>query len=453
MREPVPGVLPAPIGETAKAVHNPTPGLTTKFVLPAGPVRGLYTASNGDLYAVGGAGLYYVSPAWATTLVGTLATATGPVSMADNTLSLVVVDGSAGGLQVDLPTRASSPMPSAAAGFYGADRVDFISTFLTFNKPNTPQFYVSDSLATTFNALYFANKTTAQDYLVAAIAARGQLWLIGRSTTEVWTLSGAPDFPFQALQGVLIEHGCGAVGSIAKTDGALFFLALNKQGRGIVLQSAGYQLKRISTFALETLFATYTTASAVGYCYQSRGHTFYVLSFPNDDATWVYDEAAEDWHQWSSPTGDGLLHRHRSNCFAFAYNLSLVGDFATGAVYALDGAVTTENGVPIPRIRSFPHIVHEGNRMMYEHFIADMDVATALPGAPAPTVSLRWSDDRGATWGNPVTQSLGASGATYTSLQWRRLGYARDRVFELSWTGSAAVSLIGAFIGVHEAAT
>jgi hypothetical protein len=64
--------------------------------------------------------------------------------------------------------------------------------------------------------------------------------------------------------------------------------------------------------------------------------------------------------------------------------------------------------------------------------------------------SLRWSDTRGRSWQDALTQSLGNNGQFLTSVQWRRLGLARDRVFELSWTLDALTALNGAFVDVDQ---
>ncbi|HEY2418104.1 MAG TPA: hypothetical protein VGH84_09300, partial [Steroidobacteraceae bacterium] len=77
-----------------------------------------------------------------------------------------------------------------------------------------------------------------------------------------------------------------------------------------------------------------------------------------------------------------------------------------------------------------------------------------LAPAPQPAVlpvregliSLRWSDDRGHSWGSPVAQSIGDIGEYQTSLQWQRLGYTRDRVFELSWSVPMATALQGCWL-------
>lgn len=449
--------MPKSAGEPSPATHYPTPGLTLLMRLPNdGPVRGIYLASNNDLYVVSGNTLYYVSPTWTATAIAPLTTSTGPVSMVDNTLTLVVVDGSlrnddpaslTGGVQVDLPTRVATPMPTTDNGFFGADKVIFLSTFLLFNKPGTPQFYVSDSLAVTFTALFFANKTASQDILLSLETARGEVWLLGAQfSSEIWTLSGAPDFPFQSLPGVLVENGCIAKYSVAKADGQIFWLAQNAQGRGIVVRASGYEADRISTHAIENSIRGYNPFDAIGFTYQSNGHTFYVLTFPTSDATWVFDQATEQWHEWAwtDPAGPpGNLHRHRANCGTYGYSMNLVGDWENSNLYSIDPAAMLDNGAPIVRIRSFPHEMNDGKRLSFNQFIADMECGNLDPGGNVGVVNLRWSDDRGASYGQPLAATMGT---TLTSLSFRRLGMSRDRVWELSWTSDVKTALNGAFV-------
>jgi hypothetical protein len=68
-------------------------------------------------------------------------------------------------------------------------------------------------------------------------------------------------------------------------------------------------------------------------------------------------------------------------------------------------------------------------------------------------VSLRWSDDRGHSWGSPVTQDIGEAGEYRTSLQWQRLGVARDRNFEISWSVPMRTALQGCFVDVTPASS
>jgi hypothetical protein len=82
-----------------------------------------------------------------------------------------------------------------------------------------------------------------------------------------------------------------------------------------------------------------------------------------------------------------------------------------------------------------------------------MEVGRGMPDGSAPQIFLRWSDTRGASWGQPVANDLGAIGEFNTSIQWQRLGYARDRVFELSWTAPVRTALNGAWIDITRART
>jgi hypothetical protein len=67
-------------------------------------------------------------------------------------------------------------------------------------------------------------------------------------------------------------------------------------------------------------------------------------------------------------------------------------------------------------------------------------------------INLEWSDDRGHSYGSPVSQNIGDRGAYITSLQWQRLGYARDRVFRISWSVPLRTALQGAFIDINTTA-
>lgn len=428
----------------------PTPGLILLGTAPDATVmRMVYRASNGDLYAVCGPSVYYVTPAWMFTLLGTITSATTRVSLADNGLVIVLVDGTPNGYTIDMTTRAFAAIVDP--DFFGADRVDVIDTFFIFNKPGTNQFYISGSEATTFDPLDIAAKTGWSDAIVSLIAVHRELWLIGSITSEVWYNSGAADFTFQAMPGAFIDHGCVAKYSVAKQDLSVFWLGQDQQGLGMVFEGSNYQAKRISTHAIENEFLTYSTlADAIGITYQQEGHVFYVLTFPAADKTWVYDKATGLWHQRAWSDSNGVLHRHRANCVTFAYGRTVVGDWQNGNLYALDLNTFTDNGAPIVHIRSFPHMVDSAYRVFYYNFIADMQVGMGDGGITTetepPLVSLRWSDDRGASWGNPLTASLGTTGEYLTSVQFNRLGMARDRVFELSWSAPVMTALNGAWI-------
>lgn len=378
--------MPEGQGEPMPAAHYPTPGTRLLGVIGTGPIRGIRQCATGGVYAVSGDELYSVNTSsWIGTSLGTLTPGLKtPVSMQDNGLDMLIVDGTANGWDVTLASNTMAPISDPTGMFSGADHVDYLDTFFLFNKPNTPQFYISGSLATTFDPLDFANKEAYSDLLVVAVVAKRLVYLFGERTTEIWYDAGATDigagsFPFAAMQSeVFIDHGCVAKYSPAVYDNTVFWLTRDRQGQGIVMMVSGYQTKRVSTYAIETEIAGYERLSdAIGFCYQLAGHSFYVLTFPTADHTWSYDVTTGLWHEWLWIDTNGAEHRHRANCFWPVNDTLVIGDWQNGNLYTLDQKVFTDNGQPIKRVRAFPHILNDGKRVFYRQFLADMETGWA----------------------------------------------------------------------------
>lgn len=428
--------------------HYPTPGLTLFATPPTlGVGRGLYRATNGVVFAGVGNKIYQLSNSGIWTSLGSIMSLSTPLSMQDSGIDLVIVDGS--GTGYTMPLSGAGIVPITDPAFFGSVRADYLDTFFIFNKPGTQQFYYSKSNTVAFNPLNIAAKTGYPDGLVAAIVMHREIWLIGKTTTEVWYNTGASDITFGIMPGVFVEHGCIAPYSIAKEDLQIFWLSQDLQGNTMVLMGAGYKAEKISTHAIDAELQKYPAVSdAIGFTYQQGGHVYYVLNFPSGDTTWCYDVTSGLWHQRASIDNDGTLHRALPMSAVNAYGLSLCQDYKTGVVYFYDQANFTDNGTTVPRIRSFPHIKSQNTRITYRSFIADMEVgqATGTLVGSAPLAWLRFSDDGGFSWSNAIEQPLGSAGQYRTSVKWNRLGMARDRIFELSWSASVKTALNGAFI-------
>lgn len=466
------------------------PGLSPLGTSPNAPGRGLYWGNNGTLYYCAGSNLYSVSSSWALAKLGTIGSNSGLVSMADNGTTMVLVDGTSSGYQVDLTTNAFSPISEATNSppplgggvyaFYGSTRVDIVDGFMLFNQPGTRNFYSTYNNEIVFDALYFAAKNSYSDNLVAVIVTRREIWLIGERTTEIWYDAGAADFPFQILPGPFIQHGCTAAYSVAQVDGAVFWLSQDQAGTNILARGEGYQAKRISTHALEQEWSKYpTTADAQGFCFQFGGHSFYQINFPAANRSWRWDEATGLWHEPVYTDGDGNENRHRASCAAFAYGLNVMADFETGQLYSCSPDAFTDNGMPMQWRRGFPQMVDDGRQVIYPGFTLDVEAATSAntvdqPGpfplmvpigvpidagafesgllaGPAPVstppqVLLRWSDTAGRTWGNPVAQSLGQTGNYNAQPSWSRLGRGRRRVFECYGVIPGRLAINGAWL-------
>jgi len=461
--------------------HYQRPGLRPLARGPNSPVRGLYRASNGNGYCVIGQGVYSISPKWVLTLLGTLAVVgTNPVSMIDNGNAagqLFLVDGSPFGYQILLANNAFSQVVDGTGTFVGATRVDYIDTFMLWG-PNGPSLQtnqwgstLSNSLA--LDALYVASKTDYPDPLVSLIVNRHEIILLGQLKSEIWYDAGNAQFPFAELPGAYIEHGCCAAYSVASEDINVYWLGMDLQGQGIVFRQRGYETTRVSNHAIEYAIQLIVASGqpisdAIGYTYQLGGHVFYALHFPSGNQTWVYDSSIGDpmlaWHQECWTDANGNLNRHRGNCAAFINGVNVVGDWQNGTLYAMDPSVYTDTLVPdgpagpISFIRTFPHIFElggpsgpvstDGKRVEFTQFLLDVESGAGPLQADGtePTIGLRWSDDRGKTFGQSVLQTNGAPGQWITQPKWPGTGIARDRVFEISHSIAGPVALNSAWV-------
>jgi len=398
--------------------------------------------------------------------------------MVDNGFDWVLVDGSSAGWTGALNSTVSSNPPfqqlnDPTGTFVGADRVDYIDTYIIGNQPGSVFFWSTHSNVIQFDGLWIAGKTGWPDNLETLYINRHEIILLGRLKSEVWYDAGNPNFPFAALPGSYIEHGIAAKYSISHHDISVFWLGRDLQGHGVVYRFRGYLTERISNHALE--FAIREMASsggiddAIGFCWQMDGHFFYQLTFPKGNQTWVFDDSigspVDSWHQeaWTDPS-DNSLNRHRANCHAVINDTNCVGDWQNGTIYKmdLDAYVDTVDGIecPLTCVRSFPHImearlagagqmVHlDGRRVQFSSFRADIECGLGpktINDLPAQ-VSLRWSDDRSRKFGNAVLQSNGQPGEYLTQPQWLGMGVARDRVFEISHSIAGPAALNGAWI-------
>lgn len=441
-----PEANPPETSPPTQVTHYQRAGLTELQEAEESIWRGLYFATNNRLYGVCGGTLYAINSAWGLKALGSVNNLTTPVAMIDNGLVLVVVDGSAQGWTYTFSTGVFAPLVDAA--FYGSTTLGYVDTFLIFNQPDTKNFYSSLSNSITFDPTYIAAKTRFPDLLQGVATVHGEIWLLGQQTTEIWYNSGAADFPFAIIPGTFIEQGCIAKYSISKHDLNVFWLSRDKTGKAIVMIGANYRAERISTHAIENSISDYPVIEdAIGFVYQQKGHVFYVLTFPSADATWVFDVTTKQWHQQTWSDDSGYPHRIRANCATWAYGVNICGDWENGKLYKIDPDVYQDNGQPIIYTRGFPHIVDDGDRVIYRQFSADIECGNIPANADVNQIlTLSCSDDRGKSYWNPPTQTIGATGEYIAQPQWQRLGLARDRVFKLSWSINAKTALQGAWV-------
>lgn len=435
-----------------------TPGTVLLSTLAGTGVRGCIPFSASQSIVVVGGNVYSMTTAGVGTLIGTIVNRTTPVSMASNGITVMLVTGPEGYVVTPNITPALSTVTQITdAAFTGADKVDYADGYFVFNKPGTGQFQITGLLANTIDPLDFATSEGSPDLLISLLVNQREVWLFNTGSTEVFFDSGNADFPFERIQGAFMEQGCAAKNSPAKLNETVLWLSSDDRGQGMVVKANGYRPQRVSTHAEEFAWAQYARIDdAIGYSYQQEGHTFYVLTFPTGNATWVYDDNTQLWHEraWRNPV-TAALERHRSNCMMSFGGKIIVGDWENGNLYTLNLDVYTDNGAILPAIRQAPHFATADNTwMIFDRFWVDMETGVGLATGQGsdPMVMISWSDDGGHTFPNEVMVSAGPIGKYRARAVVRRAGKSRDRVWRVTITDPVKRILIGAGATVRQCA-
>ncbi len=426
-------------GARAPAVLKSVPGLLELGAIGDGgcrsPLLVSWTApgrSGRELYGVWGSKLMRVSPSAGTAEIGTLGTSSGRVRIARGRRALLIVDGQNGytydgttfGQVTDLD------FPKAIGGGAPTHAV-YIDGYFVINDAATDNFHISAlEDPTNWNGLDFEAAAVAPDNALAISATESELWIIGDETSQAYYNSGNPFFPFSVILPATQEVGIAAPQSIAESDAGIFFLATTPEGGLFVYRLSGQQGQRVTRVQQEEYLETLGDVSdAWGFIYSQAGQSFYVLHLRDDLPTLVYNIRAGTWETRASAGGaawrvggTGILDRQL-----------IAGSRLNALFYEVSLKAYTDGDAQLTRRRR-TQVVHNLNHRLDWH---EVDVVCqAGVGLPTgvgsdPEIRLRYSDDGGVTWSDPLDEPLGREGERQQTARWYGLGQSRARIYEL----------------------
>jgi hypothetical protein len=340
-------------------------------------------------------------------------------------------------------------LPANDGPFEGGGTVDITDNYFVYNKPDSQLWAASDLLSPITDPLSFASKDGSPDDLVSIIVDRREVYLLGEMSSEVWINSGAVPFPFTRIPGTSTQQGIAAQYSMSRMGNSFAYVSKNNRGEAMVVRMNGYFPERISTHAVETTLVNQNVANAIAWTYQLEGHEVYVVTFPSigdNGLTWAYDNTTGLWHKWLYRNNQNEFERHRGNCCAFFNQQVLVGDYQNGKIYQLSRNYYTDDGQTIRRIRRAPHITSDLQRQYFHELQIQFQPGVGLSTGQGddPQAMLRWSNDGGSTWSNEYWTTIGKQGKYLNRAIWRRLGFSRDKVFEVSISDPVKAVIISA---------
>lgn len=423
-----------------QAVLYGTPGFDLFANLGAGRIWGMHVM-GANLYVVSGNNVYVVNASSGSTNLGAIGSVSDVVGMADDGVHVIILLESGAAYLATASTLAQI----TDGDYVSSSSVTVLDSFTIFTNQSSAVFQISSLLdASSYDALDVATVEGISGNLVRAIANRGELWMFKEFSTEVYYNSGAGSFPFIPIGSATMQRGCAAKRSVVVESNTVMWLGDDR----VIYSAQGYTPTRISTFGIEKDIETYDTISdAEAFIYTEEGHKFYVLTFPTEDVTWVYDLTTRLWHERES-FGYG---RWRASSYAFFNGRNLVGDFQTGKIYQLNLDTYTEYGTTIQRIATTPPIFADTNRIIFDRLEVTFDAGVGLLSGQGsqPYAMLRFSDDGGYTWSNERLASIGLTGQYKNRAIWRRLGQTREKVFEVTVSDPVLVNITGAFADIR----
>lgn len=432
-------------GKEVSALYG-TPGLSLFGDLGGAESRECFTASNGRCFFVSGSMLFEISSDGSETNRGSLLTSSGNISMDENGVQLGVCDG------IYLYTFNYST--NAFARVTDADlpsNVGFLTVidgYFVVNEVNTGRFYISSLLdGSSWNALDFATAESNPDNLLCVKNALGQLWLYGTKTTEIWTNTGASDFPFSRISGAIMEVGILAPHSVADVGNSTIWLGRNKHGQGVVYAAQGFIPEPISAEPINLLIANASSPENIkSLVYQEEGHTFYCLTGGGLETTLVYDLSTRQWHE-RSYNNAGNMSQHLAACCTFAFGKQLVGDRRNGNIYEMSLDYYSDNGEDIVSERIYTHLSDMNQRIRYNALEISMETGVGQQtGVTDPLISMQLSKDGARTWSNWYNTRIGKVGQYLTKVVFRRLGIAEQMTFKIRISAQIKKALTGSYI-------
>lgn len=352
-------------------------------------------------------------------------------------------------------TKMGTGTPNYPAG--GVSWITQQDTFGIFGVPGSAKFYLTDgedfSHVTSGN---FAQPQTITDVLVRGISDNTRLYLFGASGMEVWYNSGDPNFTFTRIPGAIFPIGCAGAQTATVIDNSIVWVGNNSWGGLSVFQVRGENSpQQISTPQIDYLLEKDGFDPTFGFAqvYKANGHEFYVLH-TGAGFCFVWDATTGKWHQRiTSYSGDedwvtgALTYVPPTVASPYADSvLATVWDTPISYGNAIIAQVADnwneDLGRPINHILVTPHLNDEDKRLFINQvqIVANFGPGDGdVPQITQGTILLEYSKDNGNTF--PSSQTYTITSNNIQRMLFRRLGWARDWVFRITYTPDTPTNL------------
>jgi hypothetical protein len=282
------------------------------------------------------------------------------------------------------------------------------------------------------------------DNTLAGCSTGSRLFTFGERSFQVFTFQDSIENPFASLDTAAQNIGIKSSSSLAYYGEQVFWLGSSLMGDGSVyMMGPDAHPTRISTDEIEDMMSRCDQRLAKGTIFKWKSHPMYVLDFPADDLTLVYDIRENGWVRMGSRKENGQegCIRYTNAVPSAEGQVLLQGDGVL--VSATDEKWDEHDGKPILRKRAGGILSSD-----YKPFkIGAIKLMTNNGDYPltlgrAPQIFLRYSRD-GATWMRSSTYSLGNAGRYDYDTVFRNLGKVQYLTVEVGTSENIGFALYG----------
>lgn len=248
------------------------------------------------------------------------------------------------------------------------------------------------------------------DMITGLIEVRGEVYVTGRHTIEVFQNVGGNGFPFAVITGATIPYGVVSPSAKCPFNESFAFVGSGRnEALGVYVAGAGTAVK-ISTRALDRALEaipdpTVIEMEAWSYLDEKR----LLVHLPTE--TWVYLDGA------SRKSGERIWYR-RTNCPRHAVENNGTWYAATGnEVGRLSNDVSTILGEPVEWRFDTPFVYADGQGVLLGA-VELIGLPGRMPVDEEATAFFSYSRD-GETWSREHMLRIGVAGNRRKRLQWR----------------------------------
>lgn len=431
-----------------------------KLINNTGEGRGIYSSSVlQKLFAVIDNDVFIFDTSLSYTVIGRLDTFVGDVYITENNAGQVAFSDNLGIYIYD--SRAVIPFSRVV--------IDFLPGYLTFQNGrfispdrNTHEWRLSElnnGNSWPFVAQFVGELETKADNTVACLRfpGKGNLLLVfGATVTEFWYDVGAQLFPYQRSQSVNIDYGCINASTIASNENMVCWVAANEQSGPVIMFTDGGAIQRISNDGIDfRLAALKFPANCYAFFFRQDGHLLYVVSWPQDNVSYVYDFNTKRFFTLCDENMDVFIVKR----VAFFSNEYYFVSLKDGNLYQLSSNFfsynygSEDNEIPRIRICKSVALPDQSNFVTgYCGFTMEQGQFLVVSGDTdnLPRVDLSVSKDGGVNFGSNVSINMRPQGQRQNRVMWWGLGIANDLTPQFRFWGYGRFVVRDGITGIYQ---